>query len=266
MSESQDIREWARVNGVEIAPKGKIPASVREQYDNREQEPQLTGVSTPGESTGEGAGPQADASTTTPGERKPAAGKKSWWSGESKPREPRSSRMPKRRVPIDSVVSGAWAVGARLLSQVRNEAGLPVALPVSRVLDIQAPVAGVVVDDLARGTLLDKALQPLARAGESGEKAFALLGPPMIVAAISLKPELYPFLREPLKMSMMSWMEISQPAMKKAEARARKFAEQFGEVDLDGMVDALFAPPPGAEWGEAESPQEEENIRKARDA
>jgi len=143
----------------------------------------------------------------------------------------------------------------------------PRALPMARVLDMQAPVAGIVVEDIAKHTIVDRILQPLARGGEQAEKAVGLLGPPIIVGLMTARPELYPVLRGPLKLSMMTWMEISGPAMEKAERRAAEWSEKFGAVDLDAMIDGLFAdipPPPGTQWADAVSEQEEENIRKAR--
>ncbi len=131
---------------------------------------------------------------------------------------------------------------------------------------MQAPVAGVVINDVAKGTPLDKVLQPIARLEEKGGKVGALLGPPVLVAAINLNPALYQPLRPLLKVSLMTWLEVSEPAMKKIQARAARFEEKVGASaeDIDAMIDALFAPPPAGAWAEAASDQEEENIRKAR--
>jgi hypothetical protein len=246
MSETQDIRVWARNNGLDIAPKGKIPVAIREKWDTREVAPQ--------EDFGDAVSPGETAPpATTDGEQAPAVGRKTWWGGRAVPREPRAE---KRRVSIEDVVSMGWGFAAMAIA--RN----PVNLPMARVLDMQAPVAGVIVNDLAKGTVLDKVLQPLARANVNGEKMMGLLGPPMIVGAITMKPELYPVLRPALKMSIISWMTISEPAMKRAEKKAVQFAEKFGGVDIDGMIDALFAPPPGYE--PAPSEDEEAAIRRAR--
>jgi hypothetical protein len=136
----------------------------------------------------------------------------------------------------------------------------PQALPVARILDLQAPVAGIIVDDMARGTIADKILQPLARMGEKGEKLFALAGPPMLVGMMTAQPQLFPVLKPMLKMSMMSWMQISKPAMEKVQKRMETFAEDFGDIDLDAMIDGLWLDGPVG----APSEQEEANIRKAR--
>jgi hypothetical protein len=225
MSGTQDIREWARGQGLDVAPKGKIPVAVMEKWrESREPEP--------GEGAEAGAASSfgGDSPETRPDHVRP----KTWFGS----RKERPAITPHRRVSIENVVSYAWGMGAYAMAQN------PALLPVARVLDMQAPVAGIVVNDVARGTVIDKALQPLARAGEKGEKSMGLLGPPLLVGAITLRPDLFPVLKPVLKLSIMSWMEISEPAMKKAKARAEKFQEKFGDVDVDGMIDALFAPPP----------------------
>ena len=126
-----------------------------------------------------------------------------------------------KRVSIENVVSSGWAIGAMALARQ------PQALPVARILDMQAPVAGVIVEDLARGTLLDKVLQPLARGGEKAEKAMALAGPPLLVGMITANPSWAPALRPLLKMAMMSWLQLASPAMDKVQKRQAKFSEEF---------------------------------------
>lgn len=126
---------------------------------------------------------------------------------------------------------------------------------------MQAPVAGVIVDDMCKGTVVDRVLQPLARGSEKAEKGFALIGPPILVAMISSRPELYPVLSGPLKVAMLSWVEIAGPAMEKAQRKAEQMAERVGGVDVDGMIAALFADLPIAE---APSPAEEAAIKRAR--
>jgi hypothetical protein len=250
-TEAQDIRVWARSQGMEVSAKGPIPGAVMDKWSTREAAPS-NGEAFDGEIQPEGP-PGGDTAETRP---QVTGGLLSGW--KRKKKEGQVGRPAPRRVSIENIVSFGWTIGAQML------AGTPKALPVARVLDMQAPVAGIVINEAAKGTVLDKALQPLARAGDKGEKAMALLGPPVIVAAISAKPELYPVLYRPLKFSIMSWLEVSEPAMKKAEARAKKFEEKFGGLDVDAMIQALFAPAPAGSWPEADPEQEEANIRKAK--
>ena len=156
---------------------------------------------------------------------------------------------------IENIVSGGWGLAA--LALMRS----PDSVPVGRVLQMQAPVAGILVEDVAKGTIVDKILQPFARTGEDGERALALAGPPLLVAIMTRQPELYPVLRPVLKVAMMSWLEVAEPAMKKAQKRAEKLTEQYGDIDLDAMLDAIWEPVPAA--GPL-SEAEEAAIRRAK--
>jgi hypothetical protein len=244
LSDTMDVRIWARENGYEIAPKGPIPAVVRDAWSAREAE-------------------AADWSEVTDAAERPAdqpdvqPKRGPWW---KKPRQAQEAkpRPARRRNSVEQLVGLAWEFGAFALAQN------PQMIPMARCVNMQAPVAGIVIDDLVKGTVVDKVLQPLARASEKGEKLFGLVGPPLIVGAITAKPEMYPVLRPALKMSLMQWMYISEPAMKKAEKRSKDWEERFGGVDLDGMIDALFAPPEGYVPPDGPSEDEEAAIRRAQ--
>jgi hypothetical protein len=253
---NQDIRAWARDQGLNVAHKGPISSAVLEQWEARENTP---GVDPADVMSMNGRDPAGDTAESRPAG--PPLGRKSWWTGQ--PKKPRDKAgPPQRRVSIENLVSGAWGLGAWFTAR-----SAPNLLPVARVLDMQAPVSGVIVNDLAKGTALDRALQPLARMEEKGGKAGALLGPPVIVAAMTMRPELFPVLRPFLKMSLLSYLEVSAPAMKKIQDRAKKFEDKVGVTDgeIDAMIEALFAPPPAGTWETATSPEEEEAIRRAQE-
>lgn len=222
MSDSQDIRDWARDQGIEVSPKGPVRADIKTKYyeDHPDEFAEL----------------QTAEAERAPEDIPGGKGGFSW--GRRKPATDNSKAKP-RRTSIEGIVASVWGFGAMM---VASKAQL---IPVARVLDMQAPVAGVIINDIAKGTVVDKVLQPFARAGDKGQEVFGLIGPPMITMAILSKPEMYPILRPMLKSSLMTWMEVSEPAMKKVIKRQEQFAERFGEIDLDGMIDNIFAPPPG---------------------
>lgn len=89
-----------------------------------------------------------------------------------------SKRKPRKhpRVPVDRLVGRFYAAVGRVIS--------PAMPPVGVAIQWQAPVAGLVLEDIVKDTVADRALQPLARAEELGKKAFAL-GLPVIVGAIT---------------------------------------------------------------------------------
>lgn len=263
MSEAQDIRAWAAANGIDISDRGRIRGEVVDEYRARngtaEEEPELDELEL-GEDDLDVDG--AETVSKPPPALPPVEGKVA----ERKPKPPprkrrgllqRKPRTPKAKaarkpVSIENLVSSGWALGAMALARS------PSAIPVARIMDMQSPVAGIVVEDMTRGTVVHRILEPLARAGEKGEKAFALLGPPVLVGVMTARPEMFPVLKPLLKMSMMSWMQVAGPAMDKIQARAAKFDQDFAGVDLDAMIDSLWAGVP------VPSDQEEANIRKAR--
>jgi len=87
-------------------------------------------------------------------------------------------------------------------------------------------------------------LQPLARAEEKGEIAFALIGPPLLVGALTTKPEFSPILIPMLKESLRVWIDVAGPKLKLVEEREKAFAEKYGDR-IDAMLEMFFAPPPG---------------------
>lgn len=244
LSDTQDIRIWAKDQGLAVAPKGPIPTAVMDQWRANQNGHEDLGDST--EVNGETAPEHFGGDSA---ETRPRVDRRQTWWGQRRAKQAVTGKPSQpRRVSIENVVGHAWGISAYFVAQN------PQMLPLARCLDMQAPVAGVIVNDMAKGTVLDRALQPIARAGEKGEKAFALVGPPLVVGAIVTRPDLYPVLRPFLKMSMMSWMEVADPAMKKVKAREEKFAEKFGDIDIDAMIDALFAPPPDG-WAQATEPE-----------
>lgn len=259
MSEAQDIRAWAAGRGIDIGERGRVPTAVREQYRAEHADPPFDDTQADDVTTAtEPPPPEPPASPAVEGrvaERPPRPPRTRGGLLGRRQRKPRDRKPAPRRVSIENIVSSGWSLAAMAMARS------PRSIPVARILDMQAPVAGIIVDEAARGTVVDKILQPFARAGEKAEKAMALVGPPVLVAAMTANPQLYPVLRPALKMTMMSWMQVSGPAMRKAEARVAKFAEEFGDVDLDGMIDALWADLPIATQA---SEAEEDAIRRAR--
>lgn len=256
MSDTQDIRVWAQANGYDVAARGRLPRDVIDAHTAAQTPDDDTGDDIPDEPFVITPTPsQAAADTPTPPadpERRPEPAPRPRRRGLfSQPKTPGGHR----RVSIENVLSSGWALGAMALARS------PQAIPVARVMQMQAPVAGVIGEDLLRGTLVDRILQPFARGGKKAEMGMALAGPPLLVGIMTAHPELVPVLRPALKMTMMTWMEISEPAMKKVQKRQETWVERFGDVDLDAMIDGLWADMPAA--GPV-SAQEEEHIRRAR--
>lgn len=247
VSSISDIREWGKANGWEVEDGGRLPSGLRAAYDNRDSGGTFTTGETifsSGDDTplfSELSYPDEPIEEVAPviHEKSPADKARSFMDRVKKAApataKPRGRKPVKARVSVEKVISMGW----RFLAQMAQ----PINLPVARVLDMQAPVAGMVLEDSIRNTLVDRLLQPLARAESGGEKAFAMIGPPLLVGAITTKPELYPVLRPVLREALRLWIDVAGDKLEEVAKREAKFQEQYG-TRIDDMMDLIFAAPP----------------------
>ena len=222
-----EARAILREHGEEVSARGKLSHADRELAESYRQDgpgPDYdAGVSEGDFETVADAPPEpvADGQVVAP---------------ERRPRRPAKTRTPLRdrlkasqgkgkrkarhpRVPVDALISRGWELMGGLAGRIDP--------PVGRVLTMQSPVAGLVLEDVVKGTAADRVLQPLARAEERAEKVLALVAPPMLVAAIEhaqTLPEdqmklrmalLVPMLEE----SMVLWVRIAGDKVKEMAAR-----------------------------------------------
>ena len=180
-----------------------------------------------------------------------------------KGKKPAGKKPP--RVSTSDLLGAVWRGGAKLL------APLP---PLQRTLRMQAPVAGDLLDDVIKGTIVDPLLQPLARLADQGKTVQALVGPPFFVTAIMLhqqqrasmdppqepSPLVMAVAVEGLRSSLMAWMDVAGPKFDAAMEREALFEAKYGQR-VDDMIALIFmAPAASAEESEAE----EEAIRRAQ--
>jgi hypothetical protein len=204
--------------------------------------------------------------------------------GETPPKRPRSSKKTPSggvrglfgrskkpagkkppRVSTSDLLGAAWRGAAKML------APMP---PLQRTLRMQAPVAGDILDDVIKGTIVDPLLQPLARLVDQGKAVQALAGPPVFVSAIMAhqmqcaqadpprepNPLFMAVAVEGLRSSLMAWMDVAGPKFDAAMEREREFEEKYG-ARVDDMIALIFAAPPTT--AEAEE-AEEAAIRRAQ--
>lgn len=244
----QDIREWAKNNGYpDIGDSGRLPPGAVSKYNRAmadtlvDDAPVDVDFSDDSVSMFDGLTPE---DTEITEERIPDSGPSTVGKGirsaltrarkATKPDPPRTSRRKVwPRVPLDTLLSHVWTIGAQIIQ--------PINVPVSRVLAIQAPVAGSVLEKTVKDTALDRILQPIARMESKGETVFALLGPPIIVAAITQKPQLATVLVPMLRQALRSWIEVAGPHMEKIRKQEEKFAEEYG-TQIDTLIEFILAP------------------------
>lgn len=257
MSTDQEIREWAAGEGIETPARGRVPNTVREAFAEAHPADELgdnLGLSVVdldelAEPEGAEAVPEA-----------PQTSAQRFGSGEIRPKPPAGTKLPgglgrarggrvvrpkkvHPRVSLEELAADGWSTMAALV----GSAGL---VPTSRVLEMQAPIAGMVLEDTLRGTVADRLLQPFARSQGKFKEVAALIGPPLIVTTLSLKPELSGQLLPVLRRQLRTWVLLAGPKIKAREKTEKKALAAMGldsseELDreIDRMVMALFAPP-----------------------
>jgi hypothetical protein len=120
----------------------------------------------------------------------------------------------------------------------------PVAWPVANVLAMQSPVAGKILEDVVKNTVVDTVLQPFARVGQAGQVGFALLGPPIIVGMACARPDAQPILEPLLREALKSWLQVAGPKLIERAKEEAEFEKEYGQT-ITAMIQAIFTPPEG---------------------
>lgn len=237
MSNLNDIREWGRTHGFEIGD-GPLPRGLRGAYAKREDHEVITRI-VPDED--EGSRVIVEEPVTAVAERAPVVAGPTLVARARKlvgkqPGDAPKVRANKPRRGVDRIIERVWDMVGRVIQ--------PVNLPVARVMAVQAPVAGMLLEDIIKGTVVDSLLQPIIRVEEKAELAFALIGPPLLVGLLTsgrgqqLAPVLVPALKESLRV----WLEVAGPKIEAARVREEEFAEKYG-AQIDVLIESFFAVP-----------------------
>jgi hypothetical protein len=237
-----DMREWLRDRGHNIGDRGRIPKPLQDEYERAH------GLGEPGVSDAD-FGPAAEETEPDLPEMEPERPPRKPRSRPARPRvterifgagrKPAAKKKRRPRVPVEHLVTRGWEMLSRLAG--------PVSLPVSRCLQVQSPVAGMILEDVVRDTVVDRALQPIARAEEKAEKMLALVGPPLLVAAIEQSSRLpaeqaavrQAFLVPMLKESLRVWLQVAGPKVEEAARREADYQQQFGRT-IDELISLFF--------------------------
>jgi hypothetical protein len=161
------------------------------------------------------------------------------------------TRAPKHeRVPLDRLGESVWAALGRWTA--------PVDAALSRCFVLQAPVSGMMAEDMIRGTPVDRPLQYVARAQAKANLAAALLGMPVGIIMLEhaqTLPDRQRLLREAvilpaLRECAVSYIEI---AGDKLLERAKRDAERAPLYDQADAIIAhlLYGAPLGDDLGAA---------------
>lgn len=274
MPSTSEVRSWLRDNGYAPPAKGIIPADLQGAYD-------ATHPAANGTTTMTADYPDEDFGTAF-ADPPPAPEEDT---GETKPRKPRAARAggsgkgrfgfgrkastgkakKKPRVSTEDLLGSVWRGMAKLATP------LP---PLQRTLRVQAPVAGLLLEDAVKDTAIDVILQPFARLAHQGKTVSALLGPPVLVTAMTVhvqqrmqqdqapNPLFMSVASEALRSALMTWMDVAGPKFEIAMQREQEFEEKYGK-SVDEFMNWLFSAPVNT-MDEAAVQAEEDAIRRAQ--
>ena len=208
------------------------------EFERREEE-RIARAVVPDEA--EGSKPVVDEDTGSPGERapnitapSPVDRLRSLAARAKKPaKKAAGTRTAKPRVPVDKVIGWGWGILGRVFTAANPSVG--------RVLAMQSPVAGMILEDTVKNTVADRILQPIARTAAGGEIAIALLGPPLLVGAITSKPEMASVLVPMLRESLRTWIDIAGPKLEEVAKQEKEFEDHYGER-IDAMIEWILQP------------------------
>lgn len=221
MARTDDIRAWGAENGFDVTG-DRLPSGLRAAYDSRskgDDEPTVVLE----EKIEERAPSIARPSTA---DRVRGLARKA---RENAPR----TKARKPRVSTSKVISKAWTMLSAATATWNQ--------PMSRVFAMQAPVAGMVLEDIVRNTVVDTLLQPLARVSDGGEVALALLGPPLLVGALTMRPDQADKIVPMLRGALRSWIDVAGDKMSVIQQQEEEFEEKYGQK-IDEMIGFILAP------------------------
>ena len=245
MASDSEIRAWAVEHGIHVSSKGRVSEAVRNAHraaHNGEAAPvpdYPDGMTDADFDMAEAELPDDladDMTEMTPRPVTPKAGSRTIPTRLSGAfRRGKTSAAPKGkgkgkhpRVSTADLIGSAWRIGAKVAQP------LP---PMYRTLRLQSVIAGPLLDDAVKGTVVDPFLQPLARLSRAGETVSALLAPNLAIGAMAWhlqqtngepNPIVMQACQEMLRHGLTAMMRIGGDAFAAQLAKEREDEERFG--------------------------------------
>ena len=277
---STDVRQWAIDRGYDLGSSGRLPDDVKREYQDWVDAGGAGAVTEadypPAPAGGDDDGLADEARAAAASRRAPRSDRGGRGGKARQQRRGGSRRGWKETLKRWSSGGGPRSPLADFGEEVWTDlAWLAQPLPpLARMLQVQAPYAGVVMDDTVRGTPIDLLLQPVARHSGNLRALNGLIGPPAMVAAICLQGEFVPdasgtdyqrdargrpipdartaMMIQMLRYSMLQMAKVSD--VKAEEIRERTEDMQVRMAAVDTMIDSVFSWVRPPQQGAAQQP------------
>jgi len=246
-----EIRDWARATGRAVGEKGRIGAPLRAEYEQM-----IAGMADALPQPPPGAPPVSDVPDVPPParpetrprkvggkpKRRTMAGRfKAWLAGDSPGGK---ARPQKPRLPVGKLAERGWSRMARAAEMVN--------VPVGRCMQWETALVGIEFEAAVKGTVVDRVLQPLARAEEKITGVGSLVAMPLIVGALQ-SPGNQPdtpvgAMRHHTLMTMLEECVEAQLELLGDPGVAEKVAAAQAErasrrAEVEKIISMIFAPP-----------------------
>jgi hypothetical protein len=293
---STDVRAWLREQGEPVPARGAIPQVLREKYEQAHP----AGTVIPGELIPEDYSMGVTEADFPPDDTvdEPAAAP-----AKGRERKPRTVKAPAAKGIRQRIFGGTGAKpkhakGPRVsLSDWAEETWSDLAWltspvpPLAKILTIQAPYAGAVFDDQVKGTVIDSALQPIAKYSGAFRALNGLAGPPVyvgLICAVGQRVQLHgpdgvplvdelgnpvtdydgrtQMLFQGLRYSLLQMTKIAELNAEQIRERTQASADRMAAVEamieaIFGVPSPQFSPPPQAAPGGGGEPSRANGYR-----
>jgi len=246
MATVTEMRAWLREQGEDVPARGRLRPDLQARYDQAHPAGgDDDGWDLPGGGEDDEDEPQVPLEPERPpltrtGQRTRARARAGGWTradsltarilgaGKKPPGKPAKK---KPRVSLEKFTTRIYSSLGRMVR--------PLSPAMSNCLQAQAAMAGVLLEDMAQGTIIDRLLQGPARAEDKLDKGVALIAPPVLCLLIEqsflLPPRemairqalLMPMLRESLRIGL----EVSESYADQIKARLEQDARWDQQID-----------------------------------
>lgn len=238
MADTSNIREWARVNNIDLNDRGPIPKDVKEAYQARE----LGGDAFPAEESAPDTPFSADGivvegvTDRPPKVQKSDIGSRAREALKGARSRKASSGVKKRaatrgpRASVEAILTGIYGAFAGGAAKFNPAVGY--------IMSVQAPVAGMLLEDNVKGTAVDRLLQPFAKNADRVRVGRALFLPPALVLFMQKNPEKAAFVMPLLRKSLADYIDLAGPKIVEIQKRERDFEDKYGK-EVDEILSTL---------------------------
>jgi hypothetical protein len=236
MAEGTNIREWARSKGMDLNDRGPIPKDVREAYQARENDEAATAFPADDREPG----PDTPPSEGVVKERAPKVERSDLGSRAravvkgARTRKASSGAKSKRatgpRASVEAILTGVYGAFAGGVGRINPAVGY--------IMGVQAPVAGMLLEDSVKGTAVDRLLQPFAKNADRVKVGRALFGPPVLVAFMQANPDKAAFVMPLLRKMLADYIDLAGPKIVEIQQREAVFEEKYG-AEIDKILETL---------------------------